>query len=1532
MHLAYERARYYGEIVSSIFDRFRNRTKALKSDVFLAESEKDKRVVAENPQETEPRGDSISESASPNVANAPLPDSLAAAQARDIDDDSDDGEKKPESVQTDSEVFSELSDTVGEEVSATSENFFVEGTGKTSAELVAEEYEKWHSELEANCDKDTQSDDTYGVIDLSHPHPTGGAQLFSGMSTRLTSLIREERAQRKALQRMEELFAKLDEARSTYGYAPVTLTTGQLLWSELPPEVHESIKFGKAYTDTIDFGDVLAQGDELPPLPEPPSDDANEISSAGEQREVERTDAPAQSEQQIIERSEAAIFQSARIVATGDGDAHITLTSRCEINPAVIEALRLHNVPNERIAQLQDLAANPEAGDETIARIRELGRKYLPNFSYRVSSLLGTFAKPRASLLADLEAMKPYMESSGIMAALAGDEERRALAASPLPPANCEDRSPETERGAGDLDVVELSAVEAVASGRSIAIDAPAGSHATPTLVSIAADAAATGRFVLYIPTQQTSRGAFIEEMERLGLGELILDLSDFDNAAYRVRTGMRLHEPELNDTETLELRDKLAEKRARLAGYVSALHKKNEEWDESVHTLLQHMAALVVSDNAPASRVRLPIDVTRNLVEKYDEISGNIREAARLGMFHTGEDATLWANSPIASEEAGQVALDRAKRLAQENIPVVMAQSHRVAAETDLRRAETFNEWLEQITMLDGIQGTLDVFLPSIYERSAQDMVIATATKEWREEHDEPMSYAERRRLAKQAREYLKPGLDVADLHDALVKVQNLRDIWRHYSTEGGVAKIPQGLSQIKLSAAEAVREIKALSADLASDIKLEQMPMEEMLDTVRRLADDGGAMTTIPRRNELMGLFTEQGLRPLIDDFAERGVGEDMIDSELDLIYCSSVFEQLVGDSAELSSIGCAELSQLADDVRTLDKAHTESLSGPVLRAVIRNMRETISRKRKDTMALDEHLKNYDMGMLAQAFAKYPQIVQASRPVWVVPSVLVAELIPQLPWADLVLMDALDTVSVAPVASMLMRGRQIAVMGDRQRAGEDSAIAAFSEILPVIQLPLHRARYDALGAATLREHGYGDIIEMIPSAGKSDSSRLLVVDGRGVPSPTTGMVEGTAEEVDAVVDAVVEHILTKPEKSLAVVSISPYHAERVREALRQTVRGSSVLQRHLNTQTHEPFVIVDITNCVGLRRDCVIVTVGLGKTAHGRVLHTFGALSEAKGLSGLIDTTQAPREELTVISSLAPGDIKPDAVNAPGPKLLARLLERMGQNVEDIIPVAHDDEVSPLVADLASRIEQAGWQTQVNFGYDDGVRIPLVAGSEDLEGTWRVAVLLDDEDYVNEPSLRRRDRYWLERFEQRGWIVYRTFSTSLFIDPVGQARAVIDLLKTVTDDIGETAPSSQLAEGWQETLREEASQIKERGARPNIAPGLPLAAYADNELDEMVTWIASDGRRRTEDELVLALREELDVTRRGSQIDAVLRNVVRRSGLSSDDISSALSAQSAAPAVSLRDEVLDIRAENDTQGKGMLDEPDSSAVYGDE
>ena len=69
-----------------------------------------------------------------------------------------------------------------------------------------------------------------------------------------------------------------------------------------------------------------------------------------------------------------------------------------------------------------------------------------------------------------------------------------------------------------------------------------------------------------------------------------------------------------------------------------------------------------------------------------------------------------------------------------------------------------------------------------------------------------------------------------------------------------------------------------------------------------------------------------------------------------------------------------------------------------------------------------------------------------------------------------------------------------------------------------------------------------------------------------------------------------------------------------------------------------------------------------------------------------------------------------------------------------------------------------------------------------------------------------------------------------------------------------------------------------RERDVRPPIAQGLPLQAYSDDQLDDLVSWIRSDGIERSEDEEVEQLRETLALKRRGTTVDAVLHHAVKR------------------------------------------------------
>ena len=1258
------------------------------------------------------------------------------------------------------------------------ESVNAESRASTAKQLVEEAYQEWRASLSETALKSVRPLDLDDptVINLSSPHPTGGAYLYAGIPTLLSSLIREESSLRGARERLGHLSQLVRQMSENYGYVPVTLAIGEAWWSETTssPAADSSAHLSSADSATTTSAtsaasplssadtsaDTEASDTELSHTSEAA---AVVVESPVELAQSERD--PGRSDAVSEKRSEPVLLRTVRLTPSGEDDTVIALTAKCEVNPVVLRALRAGGVDSGEIAALQEMASNPIFEQKTLTRISDLGRYYLPDFGYEARVLLGSFIHPSQALLADLEAMKPYIESSGVMAALAGDEATKRLSAAPLPPASMADRAPEAERGAGDRDVAELAAIEAVAAGRSLVIDTPSGSEKVGTLAGIVADAAATGRSVLYIPRGASEGRSFIDQMRDLGLDDLVLDFSDLEEVPMRLRTGLRLRHDEPEDEQVFEIRRKLTKTRDDLSRYVAALHRTDPEWGESVYLLLEKLAKLTADEDGPSSRIRLTDNALRNLRGSYDEAEEQLSELARLGTFSPESSGSAWTGSNIDTAEAGEEALARATRISQETLPVAMAQSQRVAGESHLARATTLDEWIEQIRVLNGIAKTLDIFLPKVYERSVSDLVAATATREWREAQGIAMRGTERRRLSRQAREFVRPGATVANLHDELIRVEALRVIWRRYSPEAGWPELPDGMPQIKATAAEVYREAESLEKALAPGTDLSAMRFEDLLALVKQLAAGTDAMAILPRSNALVGGLKAKGFDPIIDDFTKRDVIEEDVHAELRLIYVNSVFEQLVVRTPTLANVGPADLERMSAQLRELDKEHTATLTGPVHRAVVRGMRETISQRRDETMEFDDQLARYGSGGLRDAIAHHSRLVQVARPVWTIPSMMTAEFVPSMPWVDLVIMDEMDAVDLPSAISLLMRGRQIVVMGDLRRASETSAIAHLAQVLPVCELPMLRAIFDEPTAQALREQGYMDVLPMIPAVTRVDR------DG------------GSGVGADGGVD----------------------------------------------------------------------VAVGANLAESGAV-------------------------------------------------------------------------VAPLLADLAKRLESAGWSTAAHFGYDDGVRIPLAVGSSRLPGTWRVAVLLDDEAYIAEPSLRRRDRYWVDRLENRGWRVFRTFSTSLFIDPESQVKEVIRVLE---DAEAAELGSSEVLDGAADGFGEHGSVLsagdiaggeaviqepKPRGPRPHLTPGLPLAAYTDDQLDEVMAWIVSDGLTRSEDDLVQCLREELDLHRRGAQVDAVLHNVVRRSVKLNAHLEDQTGRTESSPAVSL----LDALEKSDSSEKG--------------
>ncbi|WP_165372841.1 hypothetical protein [Pengzhenrongella frigida] len=1355
----------------------------------------------------------------------------------------------------------------------------------TTAELVAAAVASWRSSLvEAAGGSSLANVELLGdaALDLSAAHPSGIAQLFAGRDTRLSNLVREGAALATAKRRARAVGARAEEYAQRYGIAPTYLAIGVATWTErTSPDVA-----------TDDVGALAAVTRTRPAHDHPDSTDE----TPGDGTPADATTASPRTVRAPV------LLRPVGLHAKGSGasDYELSLEPSLELNPILARALRGRGALLDPVALARGAFTgsgfNPRPALE---RLAALGSAVLEDFTLTERLLVGTFVHPGQVLVEDLDQNSATLARHDVIAALAGDDAALELLARPLPERVRGDHDPATERGVGDLDPVQRHILDLLAGGSHLFIDAPAGCDATGTLAAVVADAAANGRSVLYVPGHRRGATALTARLGELGLGDLVLDVApDADwraAVARRLLGAMTLEQTTIDPHRVDALRRNLVAQRDRLSGYVSALHQAREPWGASAYDALQALARLTATRPAPQTTARLTPEVARGLdVERRETLAVGLARAAALGAFSLRPAETPWFGADLITTEAADDALARIERLVNQSLPVLAGRAEEVAVATGLTTATTVAAWGEQLWMLGGIRGALDVFQPMIFERTAADLVAATATKAWRVEHDQPMGRMHRRRLRKQAKDMARPGRPVPDLHAALVEVQHQREIWQAHCPGGGWPRLPEGLSGIEAEYRLVADDLASLEAALATTPGgggLANAPLPELTDRLRRLLADRSALEVLPERTALVRTLRAAGLDPLLDDLARRRMGSELVGAELDLAWWSTVFDELLRADPALAGYDGAALSALAAEFRRLDLEQVASLSAPVRSAVVGHISTTLHTHREQAESLFAELVEERLTSLRQTIERYPDLVRRLRPVLTASPMLVPQLLPATRTVDLVVLDAVQHLPLEVALAALVRGRQVVVVGDA-RCASGTAVRELAAVLPEVALRADSTRRDPYLTAFLAEHGYAGVLEATPLPAAAPLVRLDLVDGSGMPDSETGAVDSTRAEVEHVVELAITHALTRPEESLAVITSSPTHANRVREAVLAEVRDNPSLATFFDSRRTEPFVVADLAGVAGLRREAIIFSIGFGKTPHGRVLHGFGPLSGPGGAALLLDALGATRHRLVVVSCFGAPELDPERLRAPGARLLADVLAFASARGRDETGIAlrAPDPTSPdrLVMDLAERLWRAGLLVEIDYGVAGGSRIPLAVGHPDLPGELIVAVLTDDADYVAEPSVRVRDRQRARRLERLGWSVAQVWSAAAFLDPQGEADAIA---RTVLARVAARARAAQPvnlptagpvehpeAERAHAVGHEQPTLPFPSRPRPPVVPGLPISAYGDDELDDLLSWIVSDSVVRDHLQLAAALRSELGIARRGARVDTAIASAVRR------------------------------------------------------
>jgi hypothetical protein len=336
-------------------------------------------------------------------------------------------------------------------------------------------------------------------------------------------------------------------------------------------------------------------------------------------------------------------------------------------------------------------------------------------------------------------------------------------------------------------------------------------------------------------------------------------------------------------------------------------------------------------------------------------------------------------------------------------------------------------------------------------------------------------------------------------------------------------------------------------------------------------------------------------------------------------------------------------------------------------------------------------------------------------------------------------------------------------------------SALARLADLLPVYTLTRsYRSVGDDL-AELVNRRFYGGQIESLPWAGSYLGHASLTLSyvrgGHGMPDGDTGTVESVDAEVNRVVELVLDHAVNRPRESLMVVTASPKHAVRVQHAVLTASTKRQELADFILGDRPEPFTVVTLEEAVAQSRDRVIFSIGYGRTPHGRLLSSFGALGEPGGERMLAVGLTRARRAMDIVSCFRPEDIDSSRMRH-GIVALAQVLEEAAEIEASSDDVPDDSE--PLLIDLAYRLEKLGMNVQLGH-----------RGALPLAASYRgKAVVVETDRVLGRASLRESLRLRPEVLRRLGWHYVRVHSFELFADPEAVAERIGKLLGAIEPD----------------------------------------------------------------------------------------------------------------------------------------------------
>ncbi|EFA22825.1 hypothetical protein [Bifidobacterium gallicum] len=1156
-------------------------------------------------------------------------------------------------------------------------------------------------------------------LDLTHAHPSGISQLFAKGSAPLHSLFRDGGMLRAAARRVERVLDDQGAKKSMSGIAELSLIVGVGTW----------------------------KGNQMPILLYPV--------------EVVRDGNPV------------------------ENHTTISFTGRVRLNASFVALMREQGVNLDENALFD--GSNYESGTpetaSVFAVITNAVRQVFADFSIERQIVMGCFLDPATQVMVEsqmlIDELNQGPTGNTALDALAGyAQAREQLEHQTMPSFSPFDGDPHAEYEVGDVDNTVRYASNMVAAGHSLFVDGTLVSDTADQAAAIASRCIMAGKSVLYVPGVTEQKRRFVHAMRANELEGALLDVADpKSNKAidHQLIEAVGLQQG-VASSRFEQLSDELVGVRARLTRYLGDLHGTNGTWNVSAYQTIQNLAKIADLPTHPSTHVRLSKEVALAIGKDLPAWGRKLQRAGELGEYTIEAKDTPWYKASIFNEDEAIAAYQRVSDMLLKLLPATREQVTAVVHKCGFPVPNTAMEWGRQITVLKNLRRVLDVFQAEIFERDIDSMIEATKPKAERKSDGSTMGYWERRRHVKEAKSLLRPGAQVENLHEALLVVERQAAQWRTFVPHGGWPVLPPHLDEIITTQSDLASNITALDMVLSTTPDggdLESRDFNAVEARLKALYDDKIALDTLPERSVVERELTQAGLSDLVDDLRHRHVALDAVDDELKLAWWMTVFDDIVHSSPIISNQDGSVLQQAAERFVQVDTEHVRSVGPMIMQESMRRLCDLLFARTQEANMLHTALASAATIPLGRLHHDHPQILAAAKPVIMATPATLAAVTNPVPIADVVIVDAAAHLQSVLLLGILSRARQVVVLAHRQTITSEG-VQRLADMLPSVVVPSRPTRRDPRVNTFLEREGYGEVNRDAVRETVQGTTRYHRVDGTGVPLIASGLVESSQPEIDKVIEIIKDRakLFTFVPSSylLTVVTLTPTFRVRLGAELKALAARDEAMGRFLRHVR-----IVDIVDVAGASATDVIVSMSYAKTSHGRLLQQFSSIEHEGGKGMLLDALALSDHSIDIVSAFGTEDLDDERLHQEGPRMLKRLLAWAEQldDTEVIRPQVEGHGDNVLFNDLAKRVRTRGLNVAVNYGYDGGLRIPMVVGLPDRP--FALALLTDDGQFMGIESTRERNRILLQDLERLGWSVMTVWSVGAFVNPEKEVDRIV-------------------------------------------------------------------------------------------------------------------------------------------------------------